>query len=72
MMHLLQLWFLALSGSAPAHAADSYRYLHVTIDTPWTIFLFLFFLIFAPAILAVILYWRHAAKKEQKEPGLEK
>jgi len=48
-------------------AVDSYRYLHVNIDTPWAIFVFLFFLVFAPMILAVILYWWHAMKKDKDD-----
>jgi len=50
----------------PAWAVDSYRYLHVNIDTPWMIFVFLFFLVFAPMLLAVILYWRYALKKDEE------
>jgi len=50
-----------------AWAVDSYRYLHVNIDTPWAIFVFLFFLVFAPMILAVFLYWRYAFNKDKEE-----
>ncbi|MDX8398198.1 MAG: hypothetical protein R8K49_07770 [Mariprofundaceae bacterium] len=53
--------FWALPASA---SVDSYRYLHVSIDTPWAIFIFLFFMVFAPMILAVILYWRYAMQKD--------
>ncbi len=64
----LQRYFLgaALLLGYPwtAEAVDSYRYLHVSIDTPWAIFVFLFFLVFAPMVLAVILYWRYALKKD--------
>jgi len=55
-----------LGGGGEAWALDSYRYLHVTIDTPWLIFVFLFFLVFAPMILSVVLYWR-AALARRKE-----
>jgi len=58
---------LSLLFAMPAYAVDSYRYLHVSIDTPWTIFVFLFFLVFAPMILAIILYWRHAMKKDDDD-----
>jgi len=54
-------------GSSEAWAVDSYRYLHVTIDTPWTIFVFLFFLVFAPMILAVFLYWRSAMQRKDEQ-----
>ena len=66
------LTFLAvMSGIEPAMAVDSYRYLHVTIDTPWLIFVFLFFLVFAPMILAVFLYWRHALDRRSEKEAEE-
>jgi hypothetical protein len=43
-----------------AYAIDSYRYLHVSIETPWRIFLFLLIGILAPFVILVWLYWRHA------------
>jgi len=67
---LLHCWMVALLSllfAVPAYAVDSYRYLHVSIDTPWTIFVFLFFLVFAPMVLAIILYWRHAIKKDEDD-----
>lgn len=48
--------------SSAAHALDSYRYLHVSIETPWRIFLFLLIGILAPFIVMVWLYWRHARR----------
>ena len=59
--------FLGVCGASPAWAVDSYRYLHVNIDTPWAIFIFLFFMVFAPMVLAVILYWRYAIKKDEND-----
>lgn len=56
-----------MSLSAPVMAADSYRYMHVTIDTPWMIFLFLLVIILFPFILMVVLYWYFAFKKSQEE-----
>ena len=50
--------------AAPAWAVDSYRYLHVTIDTPWTIFLFLLPIVLSPFILMAILYWRFAGRRK--------
>ena len=50
-----------------AWAVDSYRFLHVTIDTPWAIFVFLFFLVFAPMILMVVLYWKHLLSERKKD-----
>jgi len=51
------------SSQAFAGATDSYRWLHVTIDTPWAIFIFLLPMVLAPAILMAILYWRFSGKK---------
>ena len=45
-----------------ANAADSYRFLHVTIDTPWAIFIFLLFIVMFPFVLMAILYWYFALK----------
>jgi len=43
-------------------AADSYRWLHVTIDTPWAIFVFLLPMVLVPVVLMAVLYWRYAGK----------
>lgn len=60
--------FLALSWMNESYAAvDSYRYLHVTVDTPWTIFLFLLVGIFAPFVLMGVLVWRFAERKARPE-----
>ncbi|MHB8353488.1 MAG: hypothetical protein ACYDCF_03500 [Burkholderiales bacterium] len=49
--------------AGPSQALDSYRYLHVTIDTPWSIFLFLLIGIFAPFVLMAVLVWRFSGSK---------
>ena len=62
-----------------ANAADSYRYFHVSIDTPWAIFIFLLLIILFPFVLSAVLYWyftfkKHKAEKENKvetEPSVE-
>ena len=54
---LLQLY------SHPCAAIDSYRYLHVSIETPWMIFLFLLIAVFAPFVLMVVLMWRRQLEK---------
>jgi membrane protein implicated in regulation of membrane protease activity len=46
-----------------SYALDSYRFLHVTIETPWAIFLFLLFTIFVPFVLMAVLVWRYAERK---------
>jgi len=61
------LLMAALLLSTPAFALDSYRFLHVTIETPWIIFIFLFFLVFAPMILMAVLYWRYAFSKKDAD-----
>jgi len=66
MKWLIQLFSTAfcLLVAAPVLALDSYRYLHVTIDTPWFIFLFLLPIVLSPFILMAILYWRFAGRKK--------
>ncbi|HFE37624.1 MAG TPA: hypothetical protein ENK06_04275 [Gammaproteobacteria bacterium] len=54
---------LSLFSGELLAATDSYRWLHVTIDTPWAIFIFLLPMVLAPAILMAILYWRFLGKK---------
>ena len=60
---LASLAMLGFAGTADA--LDSYRYLHVTIDTPWYIFLFLLPIVLSPFILMAILYWRFAGRKPE-------
>ena len=50
-----------------AQAVDSYRYAHVTIETPWMIFLFLLVIIMIPFILMAILHWHFALKKSKED-----
>ena len=63
--------WLALLWAGTAHAAvDSYRYLHVTIETPWFIFLVLLPMVLAPLVLMGILVWRYTERrKDTEEPG---
>ncbi len=69
--HALAGWFGHAMLDAPTAApVDSYRFLHVTIDTPWHIFLFLLIGIFAPFILMVVLVWRNSWRKwTQSDPA---
>ncbi|MDA8415948.1 MAG: hypothetical protein M0Z78_02575 [Betaproteobacteria bacterium] len=66
---IIRIPLLLLAGLATrsAWALDSYRYLHVTVDTPWNIFLFLLIGIFAPFILMAVLAWRYSFKKKSDE-----
>ncbi len=63
-------WLAGLLAPAQAYAMapDSYRYLHVTIDTIWNIFLILAPLVLAPFVVLMWMYWRRArARDEQGE-----
>lgn len=69
-----QVWMrviLILSGSlgvSSAQAAvDSYRFVHVTIATPWYIFIFLLMGVFAPFVLMVVLAWKNAVRKSKRD-----
>lgn len=60
-----------LVATAPAYAVDSYRFMHVTIQTPWMIFLFLLVIVLFPFILSAILHWHFAGKKSEAETPKE-
>ena len=60
--------WLALFWAEAANAAvDSYRYLHVTIETPWFIFLVLLPMVLAPLVLMGVLVWRYAERRKNTE-----
>ena len=62
------LILLGSTGTSSVQAAvDSYRFAHVTIATPWYIFIFLLMGVFAPFVLMVVLAWRNAARKSDQE-----
>ena len=54
---------LSLSLVNMSYAVDSYRFLHVHIDTLWYIFLFLLAILFVPFILMAVLTWHYADRK---------
>ncbi len=61
-----------LSAGAAQAAVDSYHYLHVTIETPWFIFLVLLPMVLAPLVLMGVMVWRYAERRkdaEQSENG---
>lgn len=64
-MAILAIWMTLFCHVA--FAADSYRYLRVSIDTPWAIFIFLLLIILFPFVLSAVLYWHFAIKKHQAE-----
>jgi hypothetical protein len=59
---------LLLLHSGAGFAIDSYRYLHVSIETPWMIFLFLLGTIFIPFILMLVLMWWRPMHKSAASP----
>lgn len=59
--------FLAMLLFMPAAMADTYRYMHVTIDTPWLIFIFLLIAVLLPFILMAVLYWRTAMRRNAED-----
>ena len=71
MNHMWVKTILMLTGSvgytSALAAVDSYRFMHVTISTPWYIFLFLLMGIFAPFVLMAVLAWGSAARKSDRE-----
>jgi uncharacterized membrane protein YadS len=64
--NLLALVGLVVASSAQAQV-DSYRYTHVTIETPWYIFIFLMMMVFIPFVLLAVLAWKNAIRKSKRE-----
>ena len=65
----LTVFYVLSISTTMVHAVDSYRYAHVTIDTPWAIFIFLLVIILVPFILMAILHWHFAIKKSGPDNG---
>lgn len=62
----------ALLWTGQSYAAvDSYRYMHVSVETPYTIFLFLLAGILSPFILMGILVWRFIGRKSSEDEQSE-
>lgn len=59
--------FLSATLTPVSALADSYRYLHVSIDTPWAIFIFLLLIILFPFVLSAVLYWHFTIKKHKEQ-----
>lgn len=66
-MRTILMTFGLIEASFAQASVDSYRFAHVTISTPWYIFIFLLMGIFAPFILMAILAWRNATRKNTSE-----
>jgi hypothetical protein len=58
---------MVLAMLAPQALADSYRYLHVTIETPSLIFLGLMVAVMLPFIVMAILYWHNAFRRNAED-----
>ena len=67
LIRLLALGLMLFTHEVLIAATDSYRYAHVTIDTPWNIFLFLLVIILFPFILMAVLHWYFAYKKKEED-----
>ncbi|RFC35743.1 MAG: hypothetical protein DID90_2727554242 [Candidatus Nitrotoga sp. LAW] len=65
--HLGMVLGFSLSLVKMSYAVDSYRFLHVHIDTLWFIFLFLLGVLFVPFILMAVLTWHYAENKAAQE-----
>jgi len=61
---LMILIFCVPSAQA---SVDSYRFVHVTIETPWYIFLFLLIGVLSPFVLMAFLMWRSLINKSDQE-----
>lgn len=65
---LLKLALLmVLLQSRASFALDSYRYLHVSLNTLWYLFLGLGVVILSPFILMAYLAWYYSNKKKKME-----
>jgi len=63
---------VVLLWAQSAHAAvDSYHYLHVTIETPWFIFLVLLPMVLAPLVLMGVMVWRYAERRKDGDAPQE-
>jgi len=60
---IAMLFVGALFRANAGYAIDSYRYLHVSIETPWMIFLFLLVAVLVPFILIIALMWHGHLRK---------
>lgn len=60
------LLLLLLCQSQAVFAFDSYRWLTVSINTPWMIFVFLLPMVMVPLILMAIMHWRFAKPAEDE------
>lgn len=72
LLYQIPSFMILLMAASSVFAVDSYRYAHVTIDTPWAIFIFLLLIILFPFVLMAVLYWHFAMKKPDAEENESK
>lgn len=66
-LKIILMLFGLVEASLAQASVDSYRFAHVTISTPWYIFIFLLGGIFAPFVLMAVLAWRNATRETAPE-----
>ena len=66
-VRIVLMLFGSVGVSSAQAAVDSYRFAHVTIATPWYIFIFLLMGVFAPFVIMAVLAWRNAIRKSDRE-----
>ncbi len=69
-MRRLLLAALALpfaGGAAWATTLDSYRFFHVSLQTVWWIGIGIFVFVMMPLVVAAVLYWRYAGRKDGED-----
>jgi uncharacterized membrane protein YadS len=66
-VRIILMLFGSVGASSAQAAVDSYRFAHVTISTPWYIFIFLLMGVFAPFVIMAVLAWRNAIRKSDRE-----
>ena len=64
-MGLLLLACLLAAAPAQATTLDSYRFFHVSLQTVWGIGIGIFVLVMLPLVVAAVLYWRYAGRKDE-------
>ena len=69
MLNYKAIFILLMFAPITAYAGlDSYSFVHVTIETPWAIFIFLCFLVLAPFVLmAILLAFCVEASRQKKQ-----
>ncbi len=67
MRWMLALFMMLVATTAQAATLDSYRFFHVSLQTVWWIGIGIFVLVMVPLVVAAVLYWRYAGKRDEEE-----